>query len=127
MKGILGDPIKTSDDLNNGSMYRIVGIVDGHYIVKTYKGLKKVKIDMKKKKNINDEIRIEKLNSVCPYYFIDFSDDMLRTVFIYQNLFENPFQWVPGILADRTEVLSPAHDRRYPPVYPHSWSTSYHC
>jgi hypothetical protein len=31
------------------------------YIVKTHKGLKKVKIDMGNKKNINDEIEIEKL------------------------------------------------------------------
>jgi hypothetical protein len=33
-------------------------IVDGHYIVKTHKGFKKVKIDME---NINQEIKIEKL------------------------------------------------------------------
>lgn len=42
-------------------MYRIVNIIDGHYIVKAPKGLKKVKIDMKNKKDINDEINIEKL------------------------------------------------------------------
>jgi hypothetical protein len=42
-------------------MYRIISIVDDHYIVKTHKGLKKVKIDMKSKMNINDEIKIEKL------------------------------------------------------------------
>ncbi len=42
-------------------MYRVVGIIDGHYIVQTPEGLIKVKIDMKNKKNINDEIRIEKL------------------------------------------------------------------
>ncbi len=41
--------------------YKIVGIIDNHYLVKTSKGIKKVKIDMKNKKNINDEIRIEKL------------------------------------------------------------------
>jgi hypothetical protein len=46
---------------NNNNMYRIVNIIDGHYIVKTPKGLKKVKIDMKNKKDINDEINIEKL------------------------------------------------------------------
>jgi hypothetical protein len=41
--------------------YKIIGIVDDHYIVKTHKGLKKVKIDVQNRKNINDEIRIEKL------------------------------------------------------------------
>ncbi len=41
--------------------YKIIGIVDDHYIVNTHKRLKKVKIDMKKKKNINDVIKIEKL------------------------------------------------------------------
>ena len=41
--------------------YKIIGIVNDHYIVKTHKGLKKVKIDVKNRKNINDEIRIEKL------------------------------------------------------------------
>ena len=61
VKSILEDPIITSDDLNNDDMYRIIGIVDNHYIVKTYKGLKKVKITSTNKKNINDEIRIEKL------------------------------------------------------------------
>ncbi len=40
--------------------YKIIGIVDNHYIVKTHKGLKKVKIDMKNKRNINDEIKIVK-------------------------------------------------------------------
>ncbi|MCR4288988.1 MAG: zonular occludens toxin domain-containing protein [Candidatus Scalindua sp.] len=61
VKSILKDPIKTSEDLNNDDMYRIIGIVDNHYIVKTHKGLKKVKIDMENKKNINDEIKMEKL------------------------------------------------------------------
>ena len=41
VESILEDPIKTSDDLNNDDMYRIIGIVDNHYIVKTHKGLKK--------------------------------------------------------------------------------------
>ena len=49
------------EDLNNDDMYKIIGIVDDHYIVKTHKGLKKVKIDMIKKKSINDEIKIDKL------------------------------------------------------------------
>lgn len=43
------------------NLFRITGIVDDHYIVKTHKGLKKVKIDMKNRKDINDEIKIEKL------------------------------------------------------------------
>ncbi len=58
---ILEGPIKTSEDLSNDGMYKIIGIVDNHYIVRTHKGLKKVKIDMGNKKNINDEIIIEKL------------------------------------------------------------------
>ncbi len=37
------------------------GIVEDHYIVKTHKELKKVKADMKNKKNINDESVIEEL------------------------------------------------------------------
>ena len=40
---------------------KIVGIIDDHYIVKTLRGLKEVKIDMRNKKKINDEIKIEKL------------------------------------------------------------------
>jgi hypothetical protein len=43
------------------NMYRIVGLIDGHYIVQTPKGLKKVKISRTDKKNINDKINIEKL------------------------------------------------------------------
>ena len=43
------------------NMYRIVGIIDGHYIVQTHKGFKKVKIDDQNKKNVRDEIKIEKL------------------------------------------------------------------
>ena len=61
VKSILEDPIKTSKDLNNDNMYRIIGIIDNHYIVKTHKGLKKVKRSGADKKNINDEIGIEKL------------------------------------------------------------------
>jgi hypothetical protein len=58
VKNILEDPIKTSEGLNNDGMYRII---EDHYIVKTHKGLRKVKISGVDKKNINDEIRIEKL------------------------------------------------------------------
>ena len=61
VKSILPDIIKTSEDLSNDNMYKIIGIVDDHYIVKTHKGLKKVKISASDKKNINDEIRIEAL------------------------------------------------------------------
>ncbi|MCP4266214.1 MAG: hypothetical protein GY777_11685 [Candidatus Brocadiaceae bacterium] len=61
VKSVEADSIKTSGGLINDDMYRIIGIVDDHYIVKTHKGLKKVKIDMQYKKNINDEIRIERL------------------------------------------------------------------
>ncbi|MBT6231104.1 MAG: hypothetical protein HOI47_31080, partial [Candidatus Scalindua sp.] len=61
MISIVADPIKTIEDLNNDDMYRIIGIVDNHYIVKTHKGLKKVKISSADQKNINDEIRIEAL------------------------------------------------------------------
>jgi hypothetical protein len=42
-------------------MYRIVGIIDGHYIVQTPKGLKKVKVVESNKKNVRNETKIEKL------------------------------------------------------------------
>ena len=42
-------------------MYRIIGIIDGHYIVQTPEGLKKVKVNKSNKKNVHDEIKIEKL------------------------------------------------------------------
>ncbi|TWU28904.1 hypothetical protein S225a_26960 [Candidatus Brocadiaceae bacterium S225] len=45
----------------NSNMYRIIGIIDGHYIVQTHKGLKKVKVVGLDKKSINDDIKIEKL------------------------------------------------------------------
>ncbi len=60
VKSAAADPIKTYDDLGN-DVYKIIGIVDNHYIVKTHKGLKKVKIFGADKRNINDEIKIEKL------------------------------------------------------------------
>ncbi len=46
---------------NNHNMYRIVGIIEDHYIVKTRKGLKRVRISGTDKKNIHDEVKIEKL------------------------------------------------------------------
>ena len=42
-------------------MYRIVDIIDDHYIVQTRKGLRKEKVIQSDRKNINDEIKIEKL------------------------------------------------------------------
>jgi hypothetical protein len=42
-------------------MYRIIGIIDGHYIVQTPKGLKKAKVIHSNKKSKRDEIKIEKL------------------------------------------------------------------
>ncbi len=47
-----------SEEINNDNLFKII---DGHYIVKTHKGLKKLKISDTDKKNINDEIKIEKL------------------------------------------------------------------
>ncbi len=61
VQSVIEGTIKTSEDLNNDDMYRIIGIVDDHYIVKTHKGLKEVKIFGADKRNINDEIKIEKL------------------------------------------------------------------
>ncbi len=48
-------------EVEDNNMYKIIGIIDGHYVVKTKKGLKKVKISVTDKKKINDEIKIEKL------------------------------------------------------------------
>ncbi len=45
----------------NNNMYRIIGIIDGHYIVQTPKGLKRVKATKSNEKNVRDEIKIEKL------------------------------------------------------------------
>jgi hypothetical protein len=49
-------------------MYRIIGIIDGHYIVQTPKGFKKTEgpglssgAIKSNKKNVRDEIKIEKL------------------------------------------------------------------
>ena len=42
-------------------MYRIIGIIDDHYIIQTPEGLKKAKVIKSNKKNVRDEIRIEKL------------------------------------------------------------------
>ncbi len=53
------EPKKLKKENNN--KYRIVGIIDDHYIVKTPKGLKKVKVIKSNKKNVRDEIKIEKL------------------------------------------------------------------
>ena len=45
----------------NNNKYRIIGIIDGHYIVKTPKGLNKAKAIESNKKNVHDELKIEKL------------------------------------------------------------------
>ncbi|MCR4344956.1 MAG: hypothetical protein NUV44_09355 [Candidatus Scalindua sp.] len=47
--------------IGHSNMFKIIGIIEDHYIVKTRKGLKKVRISGTDKKNINDEIKIEKL------------------------------------------------------------------
>ncbi len=39
-------------------MYRIIGIIDGHYIVETPKVSKKVKVNKSNKKKVRDEILI---------------------------------------------------------------------
>jgi hypothetical protein len=42
-------------------MYRIIGVVNGHYIVITHNGLKRGKISHTDMKNINNETKIENL------------------------------------------------------------------
>jgi hypothetical protein len=59
VESVAADTTKMSEDLNNEDMYKIFGIVDDHYIVKTHKGLKKVKI--KNKISIGNGIRIDNL------------------------------------------------------------------
>ena len=39
-------------------MYRIIGIIDGLYIVQTPKGVKKVKVIESNKKGVRDEIKM---------------------------------------------------------------------
>ena len=46
---------------DNNNMYKIVGIIDGHYIVQTPNGLKKVKTSKSNRRKVHDEIKIEKL------------------------------------------------------------------
>lgn len=60
---VLEDVVKPNalNLIDNSNLYKIVGIIDNHYIVTTRKGLKKVKISGTDKKNINDEIKIRKL------------------------------------------------------------------
>ena len=53
------EPEKLEKEDNN--MYTIIGIIDNHYIVETSQGLKRVKIVKANKKNVRDEIKIEKL------------------------------------------------------------------
>jgi len=55
-------------------MYRIVIIIDVHYIAKTLKGLKKVKISGTDKINTRDEKRLKKYN----YYDLVFISQLNR-------------------------------------------------
>ncbi len=61
VKTIVPDPIKSVEDLNNDGMYSIVGKIGNEYVVKTHKGLKRVKIKASDNKRIGDQIKIEKL------------------------------------------------------------------
>jgi len=61
VKSILEDPISASKNLNNDDMYDIVGKIGNEYVVKTLKGLKRVKIKVSDNKRIGDQIKIEKL------------------------------------------------------------------
>ena len=61
VQSILEDPIKTVEDLNSDSMYDIVGKIGNEYVVKTHKGLKRVKIKASDNKMIGDQVKIEKL------------------------------------------------------------------
>ncbi len=48
-------------NMNKHNIWTPVSVIDDHYIVETSIGLKKVKISSNDKKNIQDEIKIEKL------------------------------------------------------------------
>jgi hypothetical protein len=52
---------KSLDLIDHSNMYNIVGLVGDQYIVKTGKGLKRVKIKVSDNKRIGDQIKIEKL------------------------------------------------------------------
>ncbi len=39
--------------VEESNMFQMIGIVDGYYVVKTPRGLRKVKVNMRNKKNIN--------------------------------------------------------------------------
>ncbi len=56
----VADHIKL-DLINHNNMYNIVGMVGDQYIVKTDKGLKRVKIKASDNKRIGDQIKIERL------------------------------------------------------------------
>jgi zona occludens toxin len=61
VKSIVPDTIESSEDVNNDHMYNIVGKIGNEYVVKTDKGLKRVKIKASENKRIGDQIKIEKL------------------------------------------------------------------
>jgi len=52
---------KSLDLIEHSNMYKIVGMVGDKYIVKTDKGLKRVKIKDSDNKRIGDKIKIDKL------------------------------------------------------------------
>ncbi len=55
------EPVEFEKEKTNNNMYKIIGIIDGHYIVQSHKGLKKERIvESDKKKSINDDIQIER-------------------------------------------------------------------
>ena len=61
VKSVVEDSIKTSEDLHNDGMYDIVGKIGNEYVVKTHKGLKRVKIKVSDNKRIGEQIKIENL------------------------------------------------------------------
>ena len=61
VESILPDSHKTFEDLKNDNLYDIVGKIGNEYVVKTDKGLKRVKIKDSDNKRIGDQIKIEKL------------------------------------------------------------------
>ncbi len=52
---------KSLDLIDHSNMYNIMGLVGDQYIVKTVKGLKRVKIKASDNKRIRDQIKMEKL------------------------------------------------------------------
>jgi hypothetical protein len=57
VKSILEEPINTSEDLDSDDKYSIVGKIGNEYVVKTHKGLKRVKIKASENKRVGDQIK----------------------------------------------------------------------